>query len=124
VLETDLIRGGLRTTKGFKERQTVTGVFNTLIYDLNTETIGSLQEIDQQTVRTQMQQSENGFTNVDTIRFIKTNKVYYDRVILLFLKFYTSNKARMQKALTQHMSSDEKVIIELQRYLLDGRSLS
>ena len=113
MLETDLIRGGLRTTKGFKERQTVTGVFNTLIYDLNTETIGSLQEIDQQTVRTQMQQSENGFTNVDTIRFIKTNKVYYDRVILLFLKFYTSNKARMQKALTQHMSLDEKVIIEL-----------
>jgi len=40
-------------------------------------------------------QSVDGFEQIDTIRFIKTNKVYYDRVILLFLKFASVNKDQL-----------------------------
>ena len=80
---------------GFKEKQTVTGVFNTLIYDLKTDALESLKEKDQQTIRGQMTQ---GFESVDTIRFIKTNKLYYDRVMLLFIKFFTANQTRLRGA--------------------------
>lgn len=114
VLETELIRGGKRTSvTGFKERQTVTGVFSTLIYDLSTETLGNLKENDQQTIRDQL---DSGFESVDTIRFIKTNKLYYDRVLMLFFKFFTANKARLQSAFSDSHQS-ESMTQELLAYL-------
>lgn len=92
-----MIRGGHRgSVQGFKERQTVTGVFSTLIFDLKADSINTLQENDQETIRNQLKsqpnQTKDGFEQVDTIRFIKTNKIYYDRVMLLFLKFFSVNK--------------------------------
>lgn len=97
ALETELIRGGRRNSaQGFKERTTVTGVFSTLIYDLKADGIGSLQDSDQKAIKNQMLGCSQAFEKVDTIRFIKTNKVYYDRIILLFLKFLFVNQDRMK----------------------------
>jgi hypothetical protein len=60
---------------------------------------------------------------VDTIRFIKTNKLYYNRAILLFLKFYTVNGQRLHHAFT-HKLDLERIIAELQQFLQDGRASS
>lgn len=50
-----MIRGGQRSSvKDFKEIQTVTGVFSTLIYDLKADSIEKLQEIDQKLIREQL----------------------------------------------------------------------
>ena len=66
---------------------------------------------------------EGSYEQVDTIRFIKTNKLYYNRVILLFLKFYSVNRVRMQSAFTQKIDL-ERVLSELQQYLQDGKTSS
>lgn len=52
ALETELIRSGRKTPlSGFKEKQTVTSVFSTLIYDLKADSIDSLKETDQRVIR-------------------------------------------------------------------------
>ena len=66
---------------------------------------------------------EGAFEQVDTIRFIKTNKLYYNRAILLFLKYYTVNRLRMQDAFARE-SDRERVVAELQQFLQDGKASS
>ena len=126
ALETELIRCGRKTpVQGFKEKQTFTSVFSTLIYDLQADCIDNLKETDQQAIRDQIksQPKEGSYEQVDTIRFIKTNKLYYNRIILLFLKYFTVNRVRMQQAFTQKTEL-EKILSELQQYLQEGKTSS
>ena len=59
---------------------------------------------------------------MDTIRFIKTNKIYYDRIMLLFLKFFSVHRHSLAEVFSQ--KNLDKIMYELQRYLQEGKSTS
>jgi dsDNA-specific endonuclease/ATPase MutS2 len=91
-LEVDLIKsqGRALPSESFKQQETVTGNFATSIYELQRDCMSSLEESDQQAIE------EAASEQVDMIRFIKTNRNFYNKIVLLWLKFKTVHEDRIR----------------------------
>lgn len=73
----------------------MSGNFNTLIIELNSDCLHNLGQQDQDIV-------ENIHTqDVDTIRLIKTNKNFYNQMVQLFLKYRAVNFHKLAKIESQ-----------------------
>ncbi len=101
-LEVDLIKSQGRAVpaSGFKQQETVTGNFATSIYELRQECLGSLEVQDQQAIAEAQGaaggEGEGSEETVDLIRFIKTNRNFYNKLVLLWLKFRTVHAERLR----------------------------
>lgn len=95
------------------------GSFAILMYDLPSDNLHQMKDQDQAVIREQLttnpenlpkKQSDLGgeyqssqhhtqsssFEQVDSIRFLKTNVSFYERAVLVWLKFKMLNEARLQ----------------------------
>lgn len=70
----------------------MTGRFATSIYELHRESTHSLETHDQAAIEEAASQLAE---QVDLIRFIKTNKNFYNKLVLLWLKFKLVNAERL-----------------------------
>jgi hypothetical protein len=80
---------------GFKQSETVTGDFATSIYELNRSYLHQLEAQDQQIVKDEQSKHIKTNEGVDLIKFIKTNRFFYSKMILLWLKFKTVHEERL-----------------------------
>lgn len=109
--EMDLARSK-RGSVGIKEQANIMGSFAILIYDLQTNSLHKMQDRDQAVIREQMttqnklqtdgptsQQATTctSFEEVDSIRFLKTNVQFYERAMLVWIKFSYFNQERLSK---------------------------
>ena len=91
---------------GISEKLKIIGNFCIVIYDLQSEFMHQLKDHDQMVIREQLNQQNKGSSatldtsaalgkpnyssnqeNVDSIRFLKTNGAFYQRVMIIWLKF-------------------------------------
>ena len=118
-LEMDVARGRKKSIAGISEHPKVIGNFSIIIYDLQSEYLYQLKEQDQAVIREQITKQTKASSspdlfdtamktpsgtqasygdNVDCIRFLKTNGVFYEKAITLWLKFLQINRPRINKA--------------------------
>ena len=74
---------------GFRQQETVTNSLATTVYELQRDNLGQLKTEDQQVIESEMAES------VDTVRFIKTNRPFYKKIVLLWLKFRAAHFSRI-----------------------------
>ena len=105
-LEMDIARGKRKPIAGINESQKILGNFCIVVYDLQTEFMYQLKDQDQMVIREQLNQVNKGSSatldtsaaqektfncsspeSVDSIRFLKTNGAFYQRAIIIWLKF-------------------------------------
>lgn len=81
------------TQSGYKQTETVTGNFSSLIIELSRDCLHTLGQEDQAAFY-----DAEPATEVDNIRLIKTNKVFYRKCICLWLKFRALQKSEQLKS--------------------------
>lgn len=89
----------------YRQKETVTGNFSTLIIELTRDRIPSLGQRDQEVVY------DAEMTEVDNIRLIKTNQQFYKKCVGLWFKF---------KALTRKNTPVKEIsqqVVDLQNYI-------
>lgn len=99
---------------GIKEQAKIMGSFAILMYDLHTDSLRKMKDRDQAVIREQMtsqNKSKAGldeqtsqqrttctsFEQVGSIRFLKTNVDFYERALLVWIKFSMLNQERLQQ---------------------------
>lgn len=107
-----------RSRAGIKEQAKFMGSFAILMYDLQTDNLHKMKDHDQAVIREQMTTQNNksttttkkqtataaqaelktnctSFESVDSIRFLKTNVAFYQRAILVWIKYKMIHSERL-----------------------------
>lgn len=96
-MEVDLAKSQgrqLSTESGYKQTETVTGHFSSIIIELTRDQLHALGQKDQAAVY------DAEIQDVDNIRLIKTNKSFYRRLVCLWLKFRAVQTAEQLRSKT------------------------
>ena len=104
-LETDLHSfskyGG--QSSNCKSQETVTGSFCTIIQEVAQSALGTLEEEDRMAIHTQLNRNDQEFETVDSIRFIKPNKDFYNWLVKCWLLYIMISQKQICAAAALHL---------------------
>lgn len=138
--EMDVARGsgsGPASQHGIKEQSKIMGKFAIIMYDFEMDYLYQLPDTDQAVIREQlgeqrserrhstaaeqmsahMQTTSSSYDSVDSIRFLKTNVGFYERAMLVWLKFKLLNEQRLERAAQSDKTLQFGLLQDFQHFL-------